>query len=908
LIFLFAIVGLFLGGVFGGVWGGIVGAILGYLFANQLSLQEKLTNLESQLKGLGKLPATPQVEAEPETQSSKEPAAEVPTPVGVSTPASENKTPSEPVTPSPADTDIDVFSRVETETAKVVADAPIQAGRPRVNPVMAFFTGGNAAVRVGIVVLFFGIAFLLKYAIDHNKLPIEFRLIAISLGAIVMLVIGWRLRESRAGYALSLQGGAVGILYLVVFAAMRLYHLLPPGAAFGLLVAIAAFSAALAILQDSLVFAVFGVVGGFLAPVLTSTGSGNHVMLFSYYSVLNLGILAVAWRKSWRLLNLVGFAFTFVIASLWGYLSYTPEHFSTTEPFLIFFVLLYILIAVLFAMRQKPELLGYVDGPIVFGTPIVGFGLQSYLVSDIEYGLAWSALALGLLYLSLASVLVRKHAENLNLLIKAFMGIGVLFGTLVIPLAFDGRWTSAAWAVEGSAAIWIGTQQRHRLPRLFGVLLLFGSSAAFLSDINSPVGSWPVLNSFYIGCLMICVAALFSAYQYFRNRERIGEGESDPAHLLLLLLGLAWWFTGGLLEIHDFVAHKFRVNSEFVFVILSSLVSVLIARRLQWKPVGFTAFILLPTMVFAAFVMYITVSQPLVHGGYISWPIALVVYYGLLRRHEDRLSFKVKEFGHAISLWLIIFLLSWLAYWAVGKIETLSQVWLDITLALVPAVILHLVGRLSSNTDKWPVGVHAGTYLGLAASPVMALLWLGAIFISLTNNGEARPLPYVPILNPLDLTQVLVFIVAANWFVKAKRLKLVVTNPDWRAVLYTAAALTVFLWLNAVLLRTIHHWMHVPFTFYAMSHSVLVQTSLSIFWGLLGFAVMVLANRLINRVIWFSGSLLLGVVVVKLFLVDLAQSGTIERIISFIVVGILLLVVGYFTPVPPKKLSSEVDN
>ncbi|MGW8248411.1 MAG: DUF2339 domain-containing protein [Acidiferrobacterales bacterium] len=908
MIIFFTIVGLFLGGVFGGVWGAIVGAILGYLVANQLSLQEKLTRLENRLKGLGQLPVESQGQALPEEQPEQEPAPEAPVAAEKEAEAGGEETTPEPIAQATEEADISAFSRVEPEAAEVVPGTPIEAGEPPSNPIVAFFTGGNAAVRIGIVVLFFGIAFLLKYAIDHDKFPIEFRLISISIGAIVMLVIGWRLRESRPGYALSLQGGAVGILYLVVFAALRLYHLIPPGAAFTLLVLIVAFSAALAILQDSIVLAVFGVVGGFLAPLLTSTDAGNHVMLFSYYSVLNLGILAVAWRKSWRLLNLIGFAFTFVIASIWGYLSYRPEHFATTEPFLVFFVLLYIVIAILFATRQKPELLGYVDGPIVFGTPIVGFGLQSFLVRDFEYGLAWSALVLGLLYLSLASVLVKRHGKKLGLLIRAFLGIGVLFGTLVIPLAFDGRWTSAAWAAEGSAAIWIGVQQRHRLPRWFGVLLLFGSSAAFLSDFNNPVGTWPLLNSFYVGCLIISIAALFSAYQYFRNREHLDEVERQPAHILLLLLGLAWWFTGGLFELHDYVDHTYRLNSYFGFVVLSSLLAVLLARKLNWKSLGNTAFILLPTMVLAMLAQFLTVSQPLAHGGYISWPIAFATYYSLLKQNENYLPGRYREFGHAISLWLAMFLIAWLAYWLVGKVEALSQVWLDITLALVPAIIIHAIGRVSRKPDFWPVGVHARTYLGLAIPPVMALLWFGAVYVSLTNNGEARPLPYIPVLNPIDLTQILVFVVAGSWFIRAKQMELSVVRPDWRAPLYAITAVTVFLWLNAVLLRTIHHWVHVPFNLHAMSHSELVQTSLSIFWGLLGFATMVFANRVRNRVIWLTGALLLGVVVVKLFLVDLAQSGTIERIISFIVVGILLLVVGYFTPVPPKQGTGEGDS
>jgi hypothetical protein len=95
-------------------------------------------------------------------------------------------------------------------------------------------------------VLFIGVAFLLKYAAEHVTVPIELRLAAVALGGIVLLGFGWRLRASRTGYAMSLQGAAIGILYLTVFAALRLYQLLPASAAFGLLFWIAALSSFLA--------------------------------------------------------------------------------------------------------------------------------------------------------------------------------------------------------------------------------------------------------------------------------------------------------------------------------------------------------------------------------------------------------------------------------------------------------------------------------------------------------------------------------------------------------------------------------------------------------------------------------------------------------------------------------------
>ncbi len=376
-------------------------------------------------------------------------------------------------------------------------DTPVQAGAAQTppeippppqplapNPIWAWITGGNPMARIGVVLLFIGVGFLLKYTIEQVYVPISVRLAGVALGGVALLVLGWRLRESRFAYAMALQGGGVGVLYLTVFGALRLYSMIPPVAAFALLLWISATSSWLAIRQDAIALAALSVAGGFLAPILTSSNSGNHVLLFTYYALLNCGIFGIAWFKAWRSLNLLGFAFTFVIGTLWGVTRYRPENFATTEPFLILFFLFYVGIAVLYALRRSVELKGYVDSALVFGTPLVAAGLQSALVHDIEYAMAWSALAMSALYLLLARLLWHRRGEGLRLLVESFLALGVLFATLAIPLGLDGRWTSAAWALEGAAAVWAGLRQQRRAVRAFGVVLQLLAGIAFFGGID----------------------------------------------------------------------------------------------------------------------------------------------------------------------------------------------------------------------------------------------------------------------------------------------------------------------------------------------------------------------------------------------------------------------------------------
>ena len=101
-------------------------------------------------------------------------------------------------------------------------------------------------------------------------------------------------------------------------------------------------------------------------------------------------------------------------------------------------------------------------------------------------------------------------------------------------------------------------------------------------------------------------------------------------------------------------------------------------------------------------------------------------------------------------------------------------------------------------------------------------------------------------------------------------------------------------------MRFWHYYNGIEWNAAALLASFGVQATLSIIWAIAAIACMFIANRIARRPLWIAGAVLMGAVVCKLFLVELANSNGIERIISFIIVGLLLLIVGWFAPVPPK--------
>lgn len=750
--------------------------------------------------------------------------------------------------------------------------------------------GGNTLVRSGIVLLFIGVSFLIKYVAENSNVPIELRMAGIVLFGVGLLVVGWRLRDNRKEYAWALQGGGIGVLYLTIFAAMKLYHLIPPSAAFTLLIVIAFLSAGIAVLQSALPLAILGFAGGFLAPIFTSTGNGSHIGLFSYYLVLNLAIAFIAYHKSWRSLNVLGFAFTFIIGTIWGAKSYSPEHFATTEPFLIIHFLLFTLIAVLYARKQVTKASDYVDATLVFGTPLVGFSLQYALLRDSHFGLAYSALILAIFYIALAWWVLTRKRDTMQFLGECFLALGIGFATLTLPLALDGRWTSAAWAVEGVGLVWVGLRQNRSFPLLSGLALQLLGAAAFTYGWGLTGHSATAHQNMFLGVGFIALAGW--ACGALLNRYR--PDQYKWLAVALSIWGWLWWVSAGLIAIDDLLPTKFFAHASLAFIAISSLLLPLLAKRMQWPHLAKLILLLLPVM--ALTVCYEMLEHhPFAHYGALSWGIAFAAYILLLRQ------------GHIISGALFRAPLLWIVA-VVGAREWHYQfdhalgsgVWNDIGLAVIPMLLIAGISywQFSGNKTLAEEAEHtqARTWGWIACAPLVMFTIYWFMFMSLNSSGNAAPLPYFPLINPLDIALLGALLLSIIWqrYITQHFDRLTKLAP-------IVAGIMGFTLLNGILLRTLHHWVGTPFRWSSIFDYSIVQMSFTFMWAITAFILMLLAHKQSKRILWIVGAALMGLVVAKIFLLDLAQHGTLERIASFIGAGIMLLVMGYFAPLPPTN-------
>ena len=795
--------------------------------------------------------------------------------------------------------------------------------------------GGNTVVRVGLVMLFVGLSFLASYAASAGLFPIELRLALVALVGIALLGVGFRTRLERPGFGLALQGGGVAVIYLTLFAAAKLFDTVPVGPAFGLMIAVCALGCALALLQRSQALAATAFAGGFAVPLLLSDGTGYVAGLFGYYTVLNLAVLFIAGRQSWRVPNLIGFFATFGVMTLWEAASYRPQDFAVAQAFLVVSVLIYVATAVLYTRATPGRLGGVVDTTLLFGPAIAGFGLEVGLVHDRPFGSAFAALGFAALYLGVEAWLTRRGRAELRVMNEAMLAIGVGFVTLAVPLALGARWTSAAWALEGAGAFWVGMRQARWMPRLFGLVLQLVAALIYLGSAEQAASAWPIAHPAFVGAMLIAGAGLATAW-WLRaalphSGSRLATGYARGEAVLgrpAFLWGFAFFVLAWATEVTRAVPPGetlrtampvFTVGTQWLLVMLAYLASAwgaqVVARRLGWGVAAWPSYGSLP-------VLAIGLVGSLGEGTRVLYPPAWAIWIASLGPHGHMLHRNDRDadtpaarlllrMTHAGGVWLATAMLAdclllgidrwrlWRASWAEGS--------LVLGLVLVLAGLTLWAGRaLSERRWRWPLDVHAVDYAWVAAVPVAAVLALGALLVALVSAGSAAPLPYVPLLNPADLSVALALAALELW---RRTIVAVVPAPTGAGVLDTRGSRVglaglAFVAVNTAWLRFAHHWLGVAWDPDALLDSAVVQTGLAILWTLVALALMIAAHRLGRRTLWLVGAGLLGLTVAKLLLVDLNTVGGAARIVAFMGVGVLMLVVGYLAPLPPKAVAT----
>lgn len=759
---------------------------------------------------------------------------------------------------------------------------------------------GNILAKIGVIILFFGIASGLKLAVDMGLFPISVRLMLGAFAAIALSVFGYHRAQQpeHRMFGLAMQGGGLGVLYLLVYFMLARYQIIGETLAFVLFTLIGVSCVLLAARQEGRSLAMLGISGAFLSPVMATSSGGSQITLFSYFLLLNTFIISVNWFKGWRELNMSGFVFTLVIGMNWAFRSYVPSDFTVSETFLILFFLLYSATPVLFNLFNAPGRLSWGDGMLLYGTPLAAAVLQNYLLQGQDMTLAWNACAAGIYYLLLWWAIYRRPSEETVWLEKSLLGIAIGFFTIAIPLAFNAQLTSAFWTLEGFGVLYLGVKQNRFLARLSGSALQVVAGLYFYAHHHEMQHAFPVLNDRYVGFMIVVVAAIASALLLQREANASTGTEKKIASAIqldtsdfavpFLYWGMLWWFWAGFAEIDQFMSHVYQTAMGLALCMFSVMFLEWLGTRRDWHAMRQPSLLLLLAILYAAYDTWLKQGHALSGIMSMLMPLALLAQYWLLYRHDRDSVPAACQLRHAIGYWLLIAMTGSELVWISKQLTIDSHLWAWLAWGVAGALGI-LASLYGLKRASWPFEPHRLLYLDTLQLPVALALSLWVIDGNLSQSGGGSGLPYLPVLNPFDLMQLLSMYAIWKWLRK--------TESTLLPALYGIA----FLWVSAEAARLTHHWGGVPFDRHSLLASPMLQAGLSMLWTAIAMSLMVYASYSKQRTLWFNGFALLAIVGIKLMMVDLFNKGTAVWTLSLIGIALLIIAASYFSPAPPKE-------
>lgn len=751
---------------------------------------------------------------------------------------------------------------------------------------------GNPLAKIGMLLLFFGLSYLLKYSIENELVSASTRLMMAGTGCLALLGIGWWLRKKNLIYALILQGGGIGGLYIAIFAATKIYDFIPISIALAIMVFICLVSVSLAVIHRAISLAILASLGGYLAPVLLSTGDNNYVGLFSYYLILSIGILIISHWQVWRLLNLIGFAFTFGIGFIWAIPNYTHADYLPCQLFLIANWLIFGVATELSTLKNKLKLNIPFDATLLFGTPLIGFIFQHRLASEWPYGVAIASSLYGLAYFALTWFALKRYREEGKLLAIAFFMLSVTFATLAVPFAFSAEWTSIVWAIEGVMILAFSVLQQQKKPAIAGTILV---AVSFVLLLNMPIislGDWLMLVTQII--VVFAVAVLWGRAQFTHLDNRaIG-------YVTLFISAVSWGYSVLLLQ--EYGEHWLlpEVKSiTFAFILISCWGMFFAGKKTQFSELASCSILLWP-MSALIMLVYIYLAGSLIDNwlSAIIWIAIFASGFYLLKVNtllpKQRINTALIHSMHLIFIGLFLFTeIIWLI--------DVTYLYVSLHFASVIFVIslFIAISYILAMKVNW-IKEYQNAYW-VVTLPVSGLLILSLIFANF-NDGTESGIKFIPLFNLMDLMGVI------GIWISYKFISVIKQSSKYQALLqnnlpifnYIIPAI-IFWWANGILLRGLVFATDVDWSSYAIINSKVIQTVLAIIWAITALVTMVMATRKKSRSQWFIGGVLLAVVIAKLFLIDTSLSSGLLRALAFIGVAILILLIGYFSPLPPKK-------
>ena len=546
-----------------------------YIIQKVLLMQNQLEQLSTAAPAKGDVPKPKEV-FQPITDKEIIPSIEkAPAPKEQETPAAKTQ---EVVTPKAQEV-------IEKPIQKVAMQAPItppkaaaSASKDTREPVIEWsklikkedwerFIGGNLFNKIGIAIILIGVFIGVKYSIDHDLISPTMRIILGYLTGAALFGVGYYLKPKYEKFSAVLVSGAMAIFYFLTYVAYDFYQMFPTGVAFALMFFVTVATIWFALSYNQQIIALIGMVGGYAVPFLLSNGGGHVWVLLSYVAFINVGILIISFYKQWRWLYHSAFVFTWAL-----YLTLHVFKYKDNQGLYFSFLLVYYLIFhFAFIVRKLwakdtftiGDILILLSNTLLFYSLGLSFTFESVFAQTRDYLTVFTlanALFHFLVYYYTRSRGASKELKYLSLI------LAISFGTLTIPIYFEGVWITLFWAMEAGGLFWVGRTKKIRMYEVISYIVLPLATFSLWTnwiEMQEHVASIPekvtaFLNTTFLNSLLYVGIVAGISYINSRYREKASETFDYGINILLFIVLYATFY----IEIYNYWA--IRINQYVV--------------------------------------------------------------------------------------------------------------------------------------------------------------------------------------------------------------------------------------------------------------------------------------------------------------------------------------------------------
>ena len=394
--------------------------------------------------------------------------------------------------------------------------------------------------RIGLVALFLGAAFFLKYAFDNRWIGELGRvIIGLTAGFGMVAASEFARRKDYDVMAQGLHGGGVGILYLSIFAAFGFYHLIGIVPAFVFMALVTLYCGFWSTRTDWISSAVIGLIGGFLTPFLFGIEKISPSILFSYVILLDLGTLFISIYKKWGALNIGSFFLTLAVYISWTSASYTQDKWLFAASFVTAFFAIFCLLSIFRNLIYK-EKSDRTDIILVLANGVAYFGELYFILNPFAGSLpGLLPLLLGCVYIAFSYSALTRCREDKGLVLS-YVSLAVIFVTITIPIQLEHGWVTISWAIESLVLIWMGFKLNYFDIRKIGLIL---GTVSLLKALMIDFSYNPLIygkNLFILNERMfvyvVVVLIIFAAsLLYKKNKDIVSPAEKAMSRNMILL-------------------------------------------------------------------------------------------------------------------------------------------------------------------------------------------------------------------------------------------------------------------------------------------------------------------------------------------------------------------------------------